>query len=226
MAGIADAINKAQAAAGEIIDAEVTAVTTHRSTEPVTYQKPSMETMGNTGGISSVVDDWLKVSEDGLKIGDNKGLVDSIEGEILMVEDEGFFVKQSIKWGNPVNYASTYDGRVSDRGGSWPDQVEKVQRIDPNARAFPSADIIITLTAPVKLKDVTIAAGTKIGTTLSMSNWRDWAEFYRDVQKAGLMGEPVDAVISAVAVTGKKNNLTWGILNFALAQDAAASKAA
>lgn len=219
MADINDAINKAQEAAGEIIDAEVTQETLPATStgggQVVSMEKPSMDNVMANSGITNSVDAWLKVNEHGIKIGEEKGLVDSVQVRILMTEDDGFFVKQSIKWGNPVQYASTYDGRVSDKGGSWPDQVARVTSIDPKAKPFPSADIIMTLAKPVKLKDSTVPAGVKLGHTLSMSNFGNWQECYKEVLKAGLLGQEIEITLGAEEVNGK-NGYTWGVLTFTL----------
>tara|TARA_R110002072_G_scaffold26966_15_gene88461 strand:+ start:1464 stop:2129 length:666 start_codon:yes stop_codon:yes gene_type:complete len=221
MADINAAIKAAQESAGEIVDAEAqydVPAQTQQSAEVVPFQKPSMETMGNSTGIASSVDTWLKVKEDGMKIGTEKGLiVDKVKVKIKMVEEDGFFVKQSIKWGNPVTYASTYDGRMSDKGGAWGDQLAMVRAIDPKAKPFPSADIIMVLDQDVKMKETTVKKGTKVGHTLSMSNWGNWSEFYREVAAAGKVGEEIDVLISAEEVNGN-NGYTWGVVAFELAK--------
>ena len=218
MSGINEAIKQAQNAAGDLIDGQNLPATqpATQTGQVVPFQKPTMETMANSTGISKSVDSWLKVQADGLKVDNLKGLVDEIEVEIDMTEDQGFFVKQSVKWGNPVVYASTYDGLSSDKGGAWSDQVAKVQTIDPQAKVFPSADIIAVVTKAVKFKDGNVEAGTKLGHTLSMSNWGEWTEFYREVAKAGLIGKTVKVKLVAEEVNGK-NGYTWGVVKFKLA---------
>lgn len=220
MADINDAIKTAQDAAGEIVDAEVSQETLPAASGgyAVSMEKPSMETVMTNSGIASSVDTWLKVNEHGLQIGTEKGLVDSIEARILMVEDDGFFVKQSIKWGSPVRYANTYDGKMSDKGGSWADQVMRVTQMDPKAKPFPSADVILVLAKSVKLKEKTVPAGTKIGLTLSMSNFGNWQEFYREISKAGLLGQEIDVTIGSEEVNGK-NGYTWGVCTFELPKE-------
>lgn len=218
MSGVQEAIKKAQTAAGELVDDAETlpAPVTQRSTQVAApIVRPSMSTMGNTDGIAAAVQTWLKVQAEGLKIGNEKGLIDEIKVRIKMVEDDGFFVKQSIKWGQPVNYVSTYDGITSEKGGSWHDEVARINAIEPGAKVFPSADIIMELAAPVKLKEKTIAAGVKIGHTTSLSNWRNWNEFYREVADAGLLGQEVEVKVSAEEVNGN-NGYTWGVLAFEL----------
>lgn len=221
MPNINDAIQQAQDQAGAIVDAEVTEVTLPASSggQTLPMQKPSMATIKTSGGISSKVDDWLKVNEDGLKVGTEKGLIDagdSILVEINMTEDEGFLVKQSVKWGKaPVQYASTYDGVLSDKGMSWEQQMIKVNAIEPGAKMFPSADIIMTVAKPIKLREKTIAVGTQLGHTLSMSNWRNWEVFYNECAQAGLVGDTIKVNVIADPVEGK-NGYTWGVLKFEL----------
>ena len=221
MADMNAAIKKAQEAAGEIVDAQAEysppAQTQAQPAQVVPFQKPSMETLGNTTGINSSVDFWLKVNQHGLQVGTEKPLVtDGLDVTIKMVEEEGFFVKQSIKWGNPVTYASTYDGIVSDKGGSWMDQLTMVKAIAPKSNPFPSADIIMVLNKDLQLKDTLIPAGTKLGHTLSMSNFGGWAEFYREVSAAGKIGEDVSVAVDFEEVNGS-NGYTWGVVTFKLA---------
>ncbi len=218
MADINAAIKAAQETAGEIVEAEATYTPpAHTNQNATPMAKPSMETMGNSTGISNSVDTWLKVKEDGMKIGTEKGLItEKVKVKVTMVEDEGFFVKQSIKWGSPVSYASTYDGVTSDKGGNWGDQIAMVKSIAPKSNPFPSADIIMVLDQDVKMKENVIKKGTKMGHTLSMSNWGGWTEFYREVSAAGKLGEEVDVLISAEEVNGS-NGYTWGVVAFELA---------
>lgn len=222
MTDINAAIKAANEQASQIIDADVveTTLPARQGGVVVPMTKPSMASIQTTGGIANKVDDWLKVSEHGMKIGKDKQPFpcgDSLTFEVDMTEDAGFFVKQSIKWGKaPVQYASTYDGVMSDKNMPWDQQVAKVHSIDPAAKVFPSADIVFITTEPVKLKEKTIPAGTKLGHTLSMSNWRNWEEFYSECAQAGLAGQTVKVKVSGEEVNGS-NTFTWGVLAFELA---------
>ena len=221
---VQDAIKQAREAAAE---AAAQAVVEHEPqtnqvaaynppSAPASYAAPSMDTMGMSTGISRVVEDWLKVNEYGITFGADRTLFQNVKIKIDMTEGAGFFVKHSIKFGNPAQYFSSYDGTTCDRGGLWTDAVVKAQRADPKASPFAAADIIMILAEDIKLKDKTLPADTKIGHTTSTSNWQDWAEFYREVAKAGLLGTEVATTVSMEAVTGKKNGYTWGILKFKL----------
>lgn len=178
------------------------------------YSAPSMGNMAVTTGISKLVEDWIKVTKYGLTIGSDSTVHIDLKVSIDMTEGEGFFVKHSVKYGNPAQYYSSYDGTTCDRGGLWSDAMVKAQRADPKVKAFPAADIIFTLLEDVKLKDRTVPAGTKLGHTTSTSNWQDWAEFYRGVTKNDQLNTAVEAVISSEPVTGKNNGYTWGIMKF------------
>lgn len=221
MASVQDAIKAAREAAADavVIDHEPsTAVaTTAPAAPPMTFMAPSMETMAVNSGISKLVETWIKVSEFGINIGaDRQPLFSELKVKVLMAENEGFYVKHSIKT-QSGEYYSCYDGTSCDRGGLFSDAVARVQRMEPNQKVYAAADIIFVLAEDVKLKDKTLPAGTKLGHTTSMSNWQNWAEFYRDVVKAGRLGEEVDMILGFDAVTSKKNGKTWGVLNFKLA---------
>lgn len=222
MASVQEAIQKAREAAADavVIDHEpstAVAVAQAPAAPPMTFMAPSMETLAVNSGISKSVETWIKVSEFGINIGtDRTPLFETVKVKILMAENDGFFVKHTIKT-RAGEYYSCYDGTTCDKGGLFSDAVARVQRMEPEQKVYASADIIFILDEDVKLKDKTLPAGTKLGHTTSMSNWQNWAEFYRDVAKAGLLGQEVEAVVGFDTVTSKKNGKTWGVLNFKLA---------
>jgi hypothetical protein len=222
MASVQEAIQKAREAAADavVIDHEpstAVAVAQAPAAPPMTFMAPSMETMAVNSGISKMVETWIKVSEFGINIGaDRQPLFSELKVKILMAENDGFFVKHTIKT-RAGEYYSCYDGTTCDKGGLFSDAVSRVQRMEPDQKVYASADIIFVLAEDVKLKDKTLPAGTKLGHTTSMSNWQNWAEFYRDVAKAGQLGQEIDAVVGFDTVTSKKNGKTWGVLNFKVA---------
>lgn len=224
MSDIQATINKAREAAANMVDdAEVTQetlpATSSGAAAVVNYSKPSMDTVGAISGISQSVDYWVKVDEFGLNIDSDRQKYDELFVVIDMTEDVGFFVKESIKWGDPANYASRFNGMLSDTGLPWMEVVARAQRIDPRAKVFPSADIIAVSVDTIKLKvGEPVAGGSKMGIGLSMSNWRNWQTFYAEVVKAGLLNTKVRVRLVAEEVTGKKNGHTWGVIRFELAQ--------
>lgn len=227
MADINDAIKAAQAAAAAIVDAEVVQETLPATydapAEVVNYSKPSMATRGGFKGLSGIVDHFLKVDEFGLSFDSDRKKYESVLVEIDMTEEKGFWVKEQIKWGNsPVNYAARYNGPIADNGEPWGEVVARAKRVDPKAKVFDSADIVLTVLEeiPQGSKDKpapTITVGSKVGLGLSMSNWRNWETFYHEVAAAGNLDKKIKVRLTAEEVTGKKNGLTWGVIGFALA---------
>lgn len=223
MASINDAIRQAQQAAEEAVVLDQTPGTAVGEYVAPTAPAPalnlgklSIDNLPMTAGIAKNVEDWLKVNEYGLTVGTDKTILSEIKATVLMVQDEGFYLKHSIKYGNPAQYFSSYDGVTCDRGGLFSEAVAKARRVDPKANPYPAADIIFVLREDVKLKEKTLPAGTKLGHTTSTSNWQDFGEFVREVTNAGLIGQEVNVKLTSEAVTGKKNGYTWGIMKFAL----------
>lgn len=221
MDSVSDAIKQAQEAAANIVDdaevvSETLPATNGAAGTVVSHSKPSMAQLASNVRISNLVETWFKVSQHGITVGqDSKPLFETVKVSVNMTEGKGYFVKEMIKWGNPVNYASRYDGALTDKGEPWAEVVARAQRLDDRAKVYPSADIIFELREPLKLKDKTLPEGTKIGHTLAMTNWENWAEFYRECHSNGFLDGDVALTLGYDEVNGK-NGYTWGVLNFNL----------
>lgn len=225
MADIQNAIKQAREAAALIVDAEVTAVTLPatqgQSAVTLSTGKRSMAAAGVSGGISNKVNGWLKIGKTGFSIDKDLGVFDDIEVLINMTEDTGFYVKDTIKWGdNPVNYASCYTGDVSDKGQPWGETVARALRVDAKCQGFyPAVDLILTTTKQITLKEKGkfIEAGTKLGFTSAKTHWRNWNSFYDEVAAAGELGTTLRINMHHTAVT--KNGNTWGVPEFSIIED-------
>jgi hypothetical protein len=223
MAGIQDAINQAkEAAEGMVANDAVNASTAviQGSVSPggvaTTYQKPSMATVAAATGVIPRNTPYLKVNEFGMRVGKNKDFIDDIPVEIALVEDEGFMVKYTLRFGNPAQYLSSYDGMVCDKGGSWNDALVKARMADPNVEPYNAVDIVVRTTAPLKLKEETLPAGTVIGLNTSKSNFSEWSDFYAECAKAGLIGQTVKVKLGCREINHGGN--TWGVVTFTLAE--------
>lgn len=176
----------------------------------------SMETMAQ-GSMS--VDNWFKVKEDGLKIGDMAGLLDSVDAVINMTAGSGFVLKYGVKNGNPAQYAYTVDLANAHGGGTWPQAVQRIQALDPSKPVAPyrCVDLPFRLIEAVTTKaGVTVAkAGDMIGYTTSTTNWKNWEDFYKECAKAGLLDKDVQVKLTAQARTNKAGN-NWGVLKIEL----------
>jgi hypothetical protein len=219
MSNISDAISKATEAASTMTKEEANAPAVidalPTSGGAVTYGKPSLAAASATKGVIPRSVPYLKVSEHGMKIGKDKKLVDGFKAKMLMVEDEGFMLKWTIKFGaSPTVYLSTYDGVICDKGGLWTDAVMKANTVEPGSEAFLSVDAIIILDEDVKLKEETQPKGNKIAFNASKTNFSEFQEFSEAVSKAGLMGQMVDVKIGFNEINHGGNN--WGVVTFEL----------
>lgn len=164
-----------------------------------------------TGSIS--VDAWLKVGEFGLTVGTDRTLFESIPVVINMDEIAYCY---SVRYGNPAQYAKTYD-RVTDvKGGSWLATLQRAQSIDPRAGEFRSADIPFHLLKNLENKkgDVVLEAGKVLGHSLSITGWKSFGEFTNKLKDLGI--DPYKGRVEVdLGFTVRTNDKgTWGILSF------------
>lgn len=188
------------------------AMVAHRPAAPAA--KLNMETV-SAGTMT--VDHWLKPKEFGILVGDKPDLIESIKAVIDMTDGIGFVVKKGIKAGNPAKYWYTTDGATCTTGGSWEAAVAIAKGMDQKAYEYRCVDLPFKLIEDVlgKKKDVLAEAGKTVGYTTSTTNWKNWEMFYKDVQKAGLMGEKVVVEIGYERRENASKNV-WGVLTFKL----------
>lgn len=158
-----------------------------------------------------VVDGWMKVSEDGLKVGEGSKYIEEFEGIIDMTEGVGYTPQLTVKYGNsPVNYVKTYDQASTNTGKSWSEELVRIAQIDPKARPYPSADVIITLE-----KDAgTLKAGQTVGYALATTSFKHFATFLKEVKAQGLEGARVHVKVGYIARDSKGNK--WGEAKYTL----------
>lgn len=183
------------------------------STAVATPQPQSMSLDDFSVGAFNV-DEFLKVSQFGLRIGNDKQLFDTLE---VMIDLSEVQVCEAIKFGNPPTYYKTYDGVNAASGGLWQDRVREAQASDPNARPYKSADIPMTLLteAKDKSKKTVAEAGTRVGHSLSTTNRGPFQTFIKSCQDQGLMGQTVKVKLGFEERTNKNGN-EWGVMTFEL----------
>ena len=215
MSAITDALNKASAAAAEVAAGPATAglPATTNGGLPAPGRKLSMSDM--QGSLS--VDKWIKVKEFGLMIGDVDKLVTKpVRVEFDATEGIGFIPKFAIKYGNPAVYKNSLDGVTTVGGGRWADTVATAQATDPRAQPYRSVDLPFNVTEDIVVDGtVVIEKGKKIGNSTSTTNWREFEQFWREIEVKGLVGKKVLIDLSYRKMTNKNGNV-WGILTFAL----------
>lgn len=169
-------------------------------------------TMDDLATGTMAVDDFLKVSQFGLLVGkDAKKPVDTFRAKIKMVEGIGYVPNLTIKFGqNPVNYVKTCDECKTANGKSWQAELERIARIDSNAKPYPAADIAMTL-----LQDAgVLKAGQCVGHTTATTSFKHFKKLVEEVREAGLTGKEIEVEVGFEART--KNNNNWGELKFKL----------
>jgi hypothetical protein len=230
---IQDAINAAKNAAPATgTPATATATATAAPAGNVTPFVPGKAVVLSAGEMmqgSFSVDTFFKVSEDGIKIGDKPGLItDTIDVAINLAEAFYYF---GVKYGDkPVNYEKTTNHISSMTGKPWNSVLEMAARVDGTKYKgeYRSGDIPVVLLTDVKdIKGVVVGeAGTRVGKSLSTTEWKEWEQFLRTVTKAGLN---VDSSVVRVTIGSKerKNNAgnKWGVLTFALVGELASDEA-
>jgi hypothetical protein len=211
---VAAAVAAAQAAAIKMLNKQANSVATTEPSAstamaPLRPGKPLGYDDLAAGNIS--VDMWIGVSEYGITFGQEKTLCpDEIEVEIDL---NAVAYSRTIKFGNPATYLKSYDAVTCFSGGSWEDAIARAQRADPKARDYPSADLPMLLTHDVTVKDKVVAEeGTKLGNSLSTTNWANWKNFMDGLKAQGI-GGIVRVKLGAQKRTNKNGNI-WGVLTF------------
>lgn len=218
MSTVQDAIQAAKAAAAAMAPSN-TEIVAHVSPAGVAtpMMKPSMSMAAAVTSLVPRTAAYLKVNEFGLLVGKgDKKFKEKIRAKILMVEDKGFALKWTLRYGNPAQYVSTFDGHICDKGGSWADAQAKARAIDPRVEPYISADIVATLVEDVEITGGKVEAGSKVAINLSKTNFSEWQEFYAEMEKAGVIGQEITVDLGFRDIHHNGND--WGVVTFALVQ--------
>lgn len=158
-----------------------------------------------------VVDEWLKVSEHGLQIGNKKPVLEEIRVRFDMSE---VAFTEAVKYGNPATYRKTSDRVMTHDGATWAQALAEARAVDPKARPYKSADIQLELLDDIKLKDETVAAGTVLGHGFSTTGFRSFAKLVKQMTKDGAdpSSDVIEVTVGYLEQNGNGN--TWGILDF------------
>ena len=218
MSNIEAAIAAAKSAAAE---APLPATTTEAAPayDPPAVQAPTPVpaaiapvTMDQVMKSTIQADYWLKVNEFGLTLGKSDELLDEVIVDMDMADVRpGFGYRAGA---NPPKYWKTYDKAYGINGEPWSECLRQARMIDPNVREYPLVDFIGTLVGDVKVKTVLAQAGETIAHTTSVTNWKNFNNFYRGLQKLNKEDEIVRVLLGKEKRSGNGN--TWGVLTFDL----------
>ena len=158
-------------------------------------------------------DYWLKVNEYGLTLGKSDDLVQEVIVDMDMVDVRpGFGYRAG---SNPPKYWKTYDKLYGISGEPWSECLRQARIIDPNVREYPLVDFVGTLVEDVKGgKTVLAQAGETVAHTTSVTNWKNFNNFYRGLQKLSMEDQIVRVKLGKEKRSGNGN--TWGVLSFDL----------
>lgn len=229
MASIQDAINQAQNAAADMAASQAAAHDNSGTGTDIieghvnpagqvqTFSKPSMKTVQATTGLLGRNTVFLKPTEFGLQVGkEKKNLVESFEAYLDLTEETGFRLKHTIRFGNPAQYLSSYDGVTCNKGGSWHDALMKAKMAAPDAEPYFAAEIKLELAEELALNKETFPAGTTIGyDTSAPSRFSDWSDFWEAAVAAGVVDQRVKVKVIGKEISHNGNN--WGTVAFELA---------
>lgn len=167
-----------------------------------------------SGGVA--VDHWLKVTSDGLKIGDKTKPLDTLEVFLDMSEIAySFQVKYQLN-GQAV-YHRTYDRQTDSQGGLWMETMRKAQQIDPKAYEYRSAEIPLVSAVDIQGKDGNVAAsaGERLGLTLSTTGWKQFQTFVRELARKGVDPKTATLKLTVGYETKTKPGVQpWGVPTF------------
>ncbi len=106
---------------------------------------------------SFAVDTWLKVKPYGMTIGkDTTTLFDRL---VFRIDMSTVVYCRRVRYGNPAEYRTTYDGVNDFRGGLWADTVARARSIDSKCQGdYRSADIPLIAAEDIVAKDGTVLA--------------------------------------------------------------------
>lgn len=172
---------------------------------------PSMAALMQQG---FAVDHFVKVSENGLLLSKDataKQAVDTARVIIDMTEGFGFKPLYTVSYGDPVQYAESYDGVTSTKGDSWANAVATARAVDPRATPFQTVKVGMELAQDTQ----NLKAGVTLGLTFTRTGITNWVKLYQEVIRSGLNGKKVE-VILGYKVGEKKGYRNWGIPTFEL----------
>jgi hypothetical protein len=219
---LADTMNAAREAAQNLPatqDATGTAVAT--SAPDATVFSTGLDDFLSGGGIRP--DKWLQIKDTGIRIDrDEKAFVTEFTGDLDLSDVKLFWGSRAEFAGNNVQYAKSYDGKLTDKGENFNQVLAEFKANSlKDASPYRGADILVTLDQDVTQGKTEIAAGTKVGYSTSITGFAPFQTFLANMKKQGKLRAEGDGDIVRVKVTHdmRTNNKKqdYGVLLFELA---------
>lgn len=167
------------------------------------------------GGVS--VDHWLKLTADGIKIGDKTKPLDTIEVFLNLAEIAYIYQTKYNLNGSSV-YHKTYDRVTDAQGGPWISTLQTAKSIDPKSYEYRSAEIPFVLGADVESKtkgELAAKAGERLGLTLSTTGWKKFEEFVKILAREKIDPKTATVKLTLGYETKQKAGVNdWGVPTF------------
>lgn len=181
------------------------------------YQPAKAPTVDDLTSGTMVVDAFLKVGPDGLRIDNKNDLIESVVVKIDTRESIGITAFNGVRFGNPAQYLKTYDGVTCTSGGTWIEAQNRARMVDPAITPYMGADLCMTLAEDaVNMRGAVVSkAGIVLGHSTSITNRKNLTEFIKKLDAQGLRGEVVLVRITSQDRTNPAGN-RWGVLKFEL----------
>lgn len=221
MTSLADTMNAARNAAQNL---PATQDTTGQDLAPATYTQDfstDLDDFLTGGGIRP--DKWIQVKDVGVRLDkEEKAFVTEFVGDLDLSTVQLFWGSRAEFAGGTVAYTKSYDGKTTVKGEPFHAVLAEFKANSlKNADPYRGADILVTLTEDVVQGKTTVAAGTKVGYSTSITGFAPFQSFLGEMKKAGYLRRAGDGDVVKVKVThelrSNKNNQDYGVLLFALA---------
>lgn len=212
-------VSQADTAAEQLAPARAPALAQTGSTA---LAKPTLDSLIDGGGMD--VEHYVRLNDTGIRFGDKQqGVFDDFVAVINMSEITPMHCFR-VEVGGNTKFIKSYDGgQTTSDGMSFQQAIATAER-QPGAKTsgvYPTVEIPMTLTEalsdPKKGSDVSFPEGTKIGYTPSVTGFKPFQKFAKDLRArnpALLQSEVTVKVKHAVRVNS--NNNRWGVLEFEL----------
>lgn len=195
---VQEAIAKAQEAAGAI-------VAQNQNTAPVAANSGGNPSMADLMSNTSSVDAYLKLTEDGVKLGEDPKLHEELTLLMDLGKAERF---HQITYGNPATYAKSRDLVTDTSGRPWSDVLQLAAKVDPKARPYMTANLVFEVIEDIQGKNGVTPEGTEIGYTLPFMGVK---EFTKMLKSLAAQGHDIEdgsfyVTVSAVGASNAKGN--------------------
>ncbi len=189
---------------------------------PGSLAKPNLKAFAEQGGMQ--VDEYLRMDKSGFQLGDmKKKQFDEMVVSLDMSKVIPIYSARGEAGGN-TKFLKSYDGMTTPQGQNFQQAVAHLEATTKCTGIYNTAEIPAILLEEIECDGITIAAGTSVGITPSLTGFSEFQKFIAELTERGL-----DEAKLKVKVVHKqrqnKNNNFWGVATYELIEDLSPSEA-